>query len=143
MAHERAEPADIVGGAEGSSEQTVGMELLKPLTVKNIALTTRNALKVVRVHQQYFEASFFENLHQRNPIDPRRLHHHGLDAAGSEPACQFIEMASKCTEGPDRLCCSIWRHSRVVDLASYINSSCVGMDRQAEILYRPSVSART
>ena len=61
------------------------MQLLQPLAILDIALTSRHMLGLPRIDQQYFETSLFELLEQGDPVNAGRFHGHGFYAAVLEP----------------------------------------------------------
>lgn len=69
------------------------MELLDPLTVQNVGFAAGNVLDVVRVDEHHLEATFFENLVDRDPVHARGLHRHGLDLTGLKPVRETVQIS--------------------------------------------------
>jgi hypothetical protein len=61
------------------------VQLLQPATILHVAFTARHVLGASGVDQHHLEARRFELLEQRNPVDARRFHRHGFNAAAFEP----------------------------------------------------------
>jgi hypothetical protein len=78
------------------------MELLEPLAIADVALSTRHVLHVPGIHKHYFQPSCFENLVERKPVDPRRLHGYGCDSASDQPVGQAVQVAGEGLENTDR-----------------------------------------
>src|SRR5262249_62278304 len=68
------------------------MQLLKPLAVHNIGLPARDVLYVTRVDKHHVEAPRFEDLVERDPVNPGGFHRYGGDAAGREPVGEAVEL---------------------------------------------------
>src|SRR5271157_5138249 len=56
-----------------------------PLAVGYVALASRHTLQIVRVDQIDLEPSLLQDLKQRDPVHPCRLHRHALNSALAEP----------------------------------------------------------
>jgi hypothetical protein len=59
---------------EGAPEQTYRVEVLQPLAVGHIALAPRQVLGMAGVDQTDFQTPLFQNLEQRDPVDPSGFH---------------------------------------------------------------------
>ena len=78
------------------------MQILQPLAVGNIRLPTRHVLHVARVDEAHLEPTRLENLKERDPEHPRRLHRHRAHATRLEPVCQRVEILGERLKLPDR-----------------------------------------
>src|ERR1700733_14108579 len=81
---------NLCRGMEGVAQKPVGVQLQQPLAFLHITLASGQVLGVPRIDQIDLEATLFQNLVERNPIDPRRLHGHGLDST------TFSQSARRC-----------------------------------------------
>src|SRR5258705_13916690 len=84
-----------MGWAKRTSQQTVGVQLLEPLTIKDIRLAAGDVLNVARIDQLYFESTSLEQFEQRDPVNTSRFHRHGSDATLLQPSGQGLEVTSK------------------------------------------------
>ena len=62
MALQGAQPANGVFGAKRCPEQSVTVQLLQPLAILHVALTSRHMLDLSRIDQEDFKTCFFELL---------------------------------------------------------------------------------
>ena len=85
-----AQPRDVGAWAKAAAQQAVLVQLLEPLRIIDIGLAPRNVPGVPRIDEQHLEPALFQNLVDRNPVDPRRLHGDGADADGLEPIRQRV-----------------------------------------------------
>src|SRR5260370_41372443 len=85
---------------EAGPQQPYRVQILDPLAVGYIALASRDALQIVRVDQINFEPALFQNLKQRNPVHPCRLHRHGLNPAPAKPISKCITAAGQTPQPP-------------------------------------------
>src|SRR5437762_11963911 len=67
MAPQRAEGTDLLIGTERTSEESHRVQVLQPLTIGHVALSTRHVFHVSGIDQASFDAAFLQNLEQRNP----------------------------------------------------------------------------
>jgi len=82
MAPQRAEGTDLLIGTERTSEESHRVQVLQPLTIGHVALSTRHVFHVSGIDQASFDAAFLQNLEQRNPVDSGGFHNHGSNPAG-------------------------------------------------------------
>src|ERR1700722_20584267 len=97
----RAQYADLVGRPKTRLQQSHRVQVLDPLTVRNIALTPRNVLHMMCVNQEDFKPVRFQNLIKRNPVNASRLHGYRSDVALAQPIGQCEQIASECIESTD------------------------------------------
>ncbi len=71
--------ADLFRGTQGTCQETIGVKLLQPLAIQNIAFASGHILHVSGIYQQHLETALLEKLEDGNPINSRRLHHHRLN----------------------------------------------------------------
>jgi hypothetical protein len=88
LAHQGAQRAHRVTGAERAAQQAVAHELLQPLAVEHVGLAPRHVLHMPRVDQQHGEAACVEQLERRDPVHAGGLHRHRVDAALDQPVGQ-------------------------------------------------------
>src|SRR3954447_26133401 len=93
------------------------MEPLQPLRIADIGLAPRHVLGIARVDKKYGKSPGIEKLENWNPVDDRRFHDDGLDAAFSKPVDQPMQIGREGTEAADWLPCLIWPHSSHVQVA--------------------------
>ena len=55
------------------------MKLLDPVRIVDISLSARNVLHAPRIHEQYFEATRFEDLKNWDPVNTGRFHRYRGD----------------------------------------------------------------
>src|SRR6266516_4140168 len=66
-----AQHADLVVGAEGRSEQPIGVQALQPLAVEPIGFrSSGGALGLTRVDQEDLQAARLQEFKHGNPVDP-------------------------------------------------------------------------
>src|SRR5262249_4534221 len=80
-----AQHADLIVGPERPGQKPKGMELLDPLAVEHIALSPRHVLQPARIDQLHLKTTLGQELKERNPIDARGFHRHGLDPTLPQP----------------------------------------------------------
>src|SRR5215216_6375160 len=97
------------------------MQLQQPLTLLHIALAPGQVLGMSRVYQIYREATFFQNLVQRNPIHTRRLHRYGLDSACLQPVRQTVQVRGEAFEPAYRLWVSVRTHCYVMGHIAHVD----------------------
>ena len=68
------------------------MQLLDPLTVHDIALAARHILDMRAVDEHDLKSGGFEDFVERDPIDARSFHGHGLDAVCQEVVARLKEI---------------------------------------------------
>ena len=87
-----AERTDLSGGNERTTEQTVGVELLYPLTIENIRFLAGNILDMTGIDNQDFKAAFFENFESRYPINASGFHCDSIDLSGFKPIGESVKI---------------------------------------------------
>jgi len=90
---------DLGSEPEAGAEQPVRVELLNPLRVVDVRLAARDVFRVARVDDHDLEPSRFEDLEQRDPVDPGRLHRDRRYSETDEPVGQRGQI---CGEAPER-----------------------------------------
>src|SRR5271157_2188386 len=76
---------DRLGWPEARPQQPDRVQILDPLAVGYIALASGHTLQIVRVDQIDLEPALLQDLKQRDPVHPCRLHRHALNSALAEP----------------------------------------------------------
>jgi hypothetical protein len=102
--------------------------VLSPLGVVPIAFAPRDGLDVARIDQIRRDARLFEQLIDRNPKDPGRLHRHRINATGTEPGDQGVQIGREGLKDADTLGIAIWGHGNDDFFAANIQTSGIGMD---------------
>jgi hypothetical protein len=85
------------------TQQSNRMQILNPLTVRDIALATRYILHVLRIHKKYLEASRLEDLIERNPVHSGGFHRYRSNTAELQPVGQFVQVSCEGAERSHRL----------------------------------------
>src|SRR5450631_2526926 len=106
------------------------MQILEPLTVRDVRFTPRNVLGMMSIHQADLEAASFQNLKQRNPVHAGRFHGHGLDSAAMEPIGEGVEVLRERWKAPDRVLIAGGRHRHKYFSRSDINAGRVWVNHQ-------------
>ena len=71
--------ADRGGRHEGAADQAVRAELGQPGGIGDITLAAWQVLHLTRVDQHHLKAGVLEQVGERLPLVPGRLHHHQSD----------------------------------------------------------------
>src|ERR1700738_4319026 len=87
--------ANFIRGAKSASQQTVGMQLLDPLAIKDIRLAAGDILNVARIDQLDFEPVTFQHFKQRDPVNTGRFHSHAGNATLLEPSGKGFKVSSE------------------------------------------------
>ncbi len=99
---------------EGPAQQAIAVQLLQPLAVQHVALAAGNVAHVTGIDQHHLQPAPLQDLVQRNPLDPGRLHRHRLDAELHQPVRQTMQVTAEAGELPHRLGRQIRRHRHEV-----------------------------
>jgi len=76
------------------------MNLLKPLCIIDIGLTSRNIPYVTSIYKVDFQASIAEQFIKRHPINTRGFHCHRRDAKPNQPLYEKLEIVCVAIERP-------------------------------------------
>ena len=114
VSHEGAQGEDGPGGAKAAAQEPDTVELAQPLTVLDIALAAGDVFDVPGVDEQDLETPRFEDVVDRNPVDPGGFHGDAGDATRDEPVGQALEVRGEGPEGLDGGRVPIGRHGDVV-----------------------------
>jgi hypothetical protein len=90
-----SEFGDDVIGAEAGPDQSVAMELLEPLGIADISLSTRNIFGVPRIYEKDLNPCVNQYLVQWNPINTSGFHGNGVDANCQKPLSECDQIASE------------------------------------------------
>ena len=88
-----AEGDDPIGGPKTAAQEADDVQVTEPFAIGHIALAPRYVLHVARVDEEDGEATRFEDLVDRNPVDARGFHRHAGHAARRERVGQAMEIA--------------------------------------------------
>src|SRR5437870_13750506 len=99
------------------------MQLLDPLTIKNIRLAAGDVLNVARIDQLYFESPSLEQFEQRDPVNTSRFHRHAGDATLLQPSGKSFKVSCKSTKLAHRNCVTSFGYRNQVSLRPDINTS--------------------
>jgi hypothetical protein len=88
MTPQTAEGTDLLIGAKRASEEPHRVQVLQPLTIRHVALSTRHVFYVSGIDQASFDAVLLQNLEQRNPVNSGGFHRHGSNPAALQPVSQ-------------------------------------------------------
>ena len=94
---------DRFGWHERPTDQSVGTELGQPGRVGHIGLAARQVLHMPGVDQHHLEPSIFQQVVERLPVVPRRLHHHTGHLLSDQVLTQRQDLARHRTPSGDRL----------------------------------------
>jgi hypothetical protein len=78
------------------------MKTLQPLCVTDVGLAAGNVFGVPGIDQRHREPALFQDLVDRNPVDPGGFHDDRLDPALFEPVGQPMQIVGEGIERPDR-----------------------------------------
>jgi hypothetical protein len=81
----RTDNANILIRPERAPQQPHGVEVLQPLAVFDIGFSARNIFDMPGVHKVHLKSVSIQDLKNRNPINARRFHGDGIDAAVLKP----------------------------------------------------------
>ena len=116
-----AQPRD--GGTGGSwRAAAVLVQLLTPLRIIDVGLASRNVPGVPRIDAQHLEPAVFENLVDRNSVDPRRLHGDGANPNELEPICPRVQVRGETLKCADRLGIAIGGDRDDVERCSHVQA---------------------
>src|SRR5262249_33445943 len=100
-----------------------------PLAIQHVALpTTWHVAQVRRVDQKDLEPSLLQELEDRDPVDPRRLHRDGRDAAARQPVHEPMQITGEAAELAHRRRVAIGRYGHPVAAAANVDAGRVGPD---------------
>jgi hypothetical protein len=119
---------DLRGGSEAAAKQPDAVKLLDPLTVQDIALTSRNVLDVPRIDEHDLEAALFEDLEDRNPVHAGRFHRDRLDLAGPEPVGETMKIGGEGLERAHRFSIPFRRYGNIVSFGSAVDPCGIAID---------------
>ena len=128
IASQGAQCADFGIGAKRPLQEAECMQLLKPLSVVPITLAPRDGLDMPRIDQIGCDACLFEQLVDRDPKDPGRLHGDCVDATGNEPNYKGVQISRKGLKHADWFGITIGWDCDDDFFAADIKSSGIGMD---------------
>ena len=75
----------------------------------------------MRIDQLDVKSALFEHFEQRNPVDPGRLHHHGVNLTLPQPRGQGVEIGGKRPKALHRLLIAIMGHRHPMGVGPHIN----------------------
>ncbi len=94
----RAHDTHVTFWAPSGTQESQAHQLLQPLAILYVALTARNVLHLTRVHQPNLQATLFEYLIHRDPIDASGLEGHRVDTTGEQPVGHGVQVVGHRTE---------------------------------------------
>src|SRR6266446_891508 len=103
MAQQRPQGHAVRLRTKRGGQQPVAMEGLDPLTVQHITLASWDMLERLGADQTTLEATGFQGLEQRHPIDAGGCHRDRLDTAVDEPVRQGLEISGLGAKSTDDL----------------------------------------
>jgi len=71
------------------------VELLQPLTILHVRLAPGPLTRLMGLNQLDGKSTLFEHCEQRNPGDPGRLQHHGVNLTLPQPRGQGVEVGGQ------------------------------------------------
>ncbi len=108
LAQVRAQRGNLALWPEAAAQQAVLMQPLQPRGVADVGLAPRDVPDVPRIHQHHLEPALLEDLVDRDPVDPGRLHDDRPDAAVREPVGPPMQILGECLERAHRLRIPPW-----------------------------------
>jgi hypothetical protein len=79
------------------------LQVAQPVTIAHVALVTRQVLHMCRIGQYKLPLAVVQDVPDRLPIDPGRLHHDVIDVMAVQPFPQRQQIGRRRLEGPDLL----------------------------------------
>ena len=128
VAHIGAQRDDGLAGTKTPAQQADAVEVAEPLTIGHVALASGHVLDVSRIDEEDLQAAGFEDVVDRDPVDPGGFHRHAGDPTGDQPVREPQQIAGERREGLDRGRTPIRRHRDVVRRGSAIDARDVRID---------------
>src|SRR6266852_2211255 len=125
-----AESHHLVARAETSAQQAVLMELLQPLRIVHVGLSSGHVLHVARVHEKHLKPARRQDLKDRDPVHAGRLHRDRLDAHAAEPVRHPVEIAAEAPKRANGLLILIAAHRDDVKRRSDVQPGRVLIERE-------------
>jgi hypothetical protein len=122
-------------GPKGGAQQTHRVQILQPLTIGHIGLSSRDVLHVPGIDQKDLEPCRLKDLKEGNPIDSRRFHRDSFDAALLEPLSRCLKFGGEGAKAPDRLRIPVRRYCDIDLGRADINARGIGLQDVGS--YRP------
>ena len=85
-------------------------------------------MHVTGVDQHDLKAALLEDLVERNPVDPSRLHRHGLHSALRQPVRQPVQVGSEGAELAHRLRVAVGRDRYEMAVLSAVDAGRIRLD---------------
>ena len=123
------QPYHPIARPEAATQQSMLVQLLKPLGILHIGFAARDMLDVARIHEQDLEAAGFKDLEDGNPIHARRFHGDRRDAGLLEPIGQSMKIPAEGPEGAHRLVVSAGGHGDDMERRPDIEPGRIRVDR--------------
>src|SRR5712664_1097076 len=120
----------LVARAETSAQQAVLMELLQPLRIVHVGLSSGHVLHVARVHKKHLKPARLQDLKDRDPVHAGRLHRDRLDAHAAEPVRHPVEIAAEAPKRANGLLILIAAHRDDVKRRSDVQPCRVLIERE-------------
>jgi len=130
MAKNGTNGADLLGWPERCSDEPDGMKKLEPLAIPDIGFTSGDVLERPGVGQVDFEPGGFEDLIERDPIEPGRLQGNGIDPAAFKPGGKCKQVLSESFETTNRLGVPIRGNAREHQGSADVDRSRIGIDHR-------------
>src|ERR1700704_5227457 len=96
--HRVMKGTDRIRWPEARPQQPDRVQILDPLAVTYVALPSGHTFQIMRIDQIDLEPALLQDLKQRDPVPPRRLHCHRLNPAPAEPIGQCMQVAGEATK---------------------------------------------
>lgn len=109
-------------------------ELPNPLAIKHIGLAARGLPGGARVDEINIKTASIQHFKKRDPVNPRRLHGHHVDAQRLEPIGQDNQIIGEGGKLTNRNITLIRTYGRPVFSAANINAGTVVMDNLKTLL---------
>ncbi|MCY1383433.1 hypothetical protein D9M69_715580 [compost metagenome] len=108
------------------------MQALDPLRIVDVGLAPGHRAGIAGIGQDDLQPATLQNLVDRNPIHPGRLHRHRGDSEANQPGRHLFQVSRESLEGPHRFLGEVDRHRDHMEARTDIDAGCTIMnDRQA------------
>jgi hypothetical protein len=124
----RAQRDDGVDRPKAPPQQPHAVQFAQPLAIRHIALPPRDVFHVPGIDEVHLKPTRFEDLVDRDPVDPGRFHRDARHAAGREPVREPVEVGREGRERSHGHRIPIGRHGHEMFRGTTINARNMGVD---------------
>jgi hypothetical protein len=98
------------------------------MTVEHIGLAPAHLARGTRIDQHHLKAPAIEQLKERNPVHPGRLHRHGLDLQRGQPIGKCLQIIGEARETAHRFLTQIRIHRHPLLTTADVDPRTVGVN---------------